>query len=182
METSTPTATPPRPHHHRIRAAARSVSPSSVIAVTLALVLGGATVASAANGGNFLLGRANTETATATLTNTKGTPLTLSAPAGKAPLAVNQQTMVKNLNAQFLGGQPLTQLQATGGGSATIPGTDQAIDFNEEVVASTGTLPAGLYFVSATAELDVASGDVAGFCDIIDAADPSKALNEGGAF
>ena len=54
METSTPTATPPRPHNHRIRAAARSVSPSSVIAVTVALVLGGATVASAANGGNFL--------------------------------------------------------------------------------------------------------------------------------
>ena len=61
----------------RLRAALRSLRPSSVVAVTLALVFGGTTMADAANGGNFLLGKANIETATATLTNTQGTPLKL---------------------------------------------------------------------------------------------------------
>jgi hypothetical protein len=76
---------------HRLRAALRSLHPSSVVAVTLALLFGGTTIADAANGGNFLLGKANTETATATLTNTKGTPLKLAAPSGHAPLAVTQK-------------------------------------------------------------------------------------------
>lgn len=61
-----------------VRAALHSLSPSA-IAVTFALLFGGAGFADAANGGNFLLGKTNTETATATLSNTKGIPLSLSA-------------------------------------------------------------------------------------------------------
>lgn len=62
----------------------RSLRPGSVIALVLAFVLGGAGVAGATNGASFILGHSNTETATATLANTKGTPLKLSARAGSA--------------------------------------------------------------------------------------------------
>ena len=42
---------------------ARSLSPAAAVAVTISLVLGGAGLADAANGGSFLLGKANKETA-----------------------------------------------------------------------------------------------------------------------
>jgi len=62
----------------------RPVSPAAV-AVTVSLLIGGAGFADAATSGNFLLGKANKETSTASLANSRGTPLALSAPAGKAP-------------------------------------------------------------------------------------------------
>jgi hypothetical protein len=68
-------------------------------------VLGGAGLASAANAGSFILGKANSEIATASLSDTKGTPLTLTAPGNTAPLAVNRRTMVSNLNARHPTGQ-----------------------------------------------------------------------------
>jgi hypothetical protein len=68
-----------------------------------ALLLGGGT-AYAANGGTFLLGRANAATATTTLTNSAGTPLKLNAKAGYAPLVVNSSKTVTNLSADRLDG------------------------------------------------------------------------------
>lgn len=56
-----------------------------------------------------MAGRPGADGAVASLSSTKGTPLSLIAPAGKAPLAVNRATMVKNLNAQFTGGLSSTQ-------------------------------------------------------------------------
>lgn len=165
----------------RLRAVLRSLRPSSVVAVTLALLFGGTTIADAANGGNFLLGKANTETATATLTNTQGTPLKLAAPSGRAPLAVTQQTLVKNLNAQFTGGLSAAQLQTTGGEAARLPNSDIPIDGNPKVIVSTPPLPAGLYYITATALLNVASGDIGGFCIIRKGSDSATAFSEGGA-
>lgn len=68
--------------------ALRRVSPAAV-AVTVSLLIGGAGFADAATGGTFILGKANKETSTASLSNSKGTPLALSAPGGKAPLDRN---------------------------------------------------------------------------------------------
>lgn len=72
--------------------AVRSLSPAAV-AVTLALAVGGAGIADAATGGAFILGRSNKETSAATLANSRGTPLALSAPARTrmAPPAVSHE-------------------------------------------------------------------------------------------
>ena len=74
----------------------------------MSLLIGGAGFADAATGGTFILGKANKETSTASLADSKGTALALSAPAGRAPLAVNRNVVVKNLNAQYLGGLTAT--------------------------------------------------------------------------
>jgi hypothetical protein len=150
------------------------------VAVTLALVVGGAGIADAATGGAFLLGKSNTENAKATLANTKGTPLALSAPRGKAPLAVNRKTLVQNLNAQYLGGLSAGDLKATGGiGVTSINAGIHLSSTSFTVVASTGPLHTGLYYVTATALVDVAAGGGGAFCIITDPA--GKALSYGGA-
>jgi len=148
------------------RTVLRSFSPAGTIAITLAVLLGGAGIASAANGGNFILGTANSETATASLANSKGTPLSLSAPHGDAPLTVNQNALVKNLNAQFTGGLSSSQLQATGGDGFTQPGTNTPINDTGPLVAGTGNLPAGIYYVTATADLIVQQADGGAVCFI----------------
>lgn len=60
--------------------------------------------ASASNGHAWLLGRSNYETATTTVTNSAGTPLSLKAKAGYAPLRVNSAKTVTNLSADRLDG------------------------------------------------------------------------------
>jgi hypothetical protein len=160
------------------RGAGRSLSPAAV-AVSVALVVGGAGIADAATGGAFLLGKANTENAKATLANTRGTPLALSAPPGKAPLAVNRKALVQNLNAQYVGGLSAGSLKATGGIGVTSINANIHISSDFSVVASTGRLPTGLYYVTATALVDVAAGGGGAFCIITDSA--GKALSYGGA-
>jgi hypothetical protein len=176
MASSTPSAFL-RGHIRRAGSALRSLRPSSVVAVTLVLLFGTTTIADAANGGNFLLGKSNSETTTATLTNTTGTPLSLHAKSFNPPLAVNSRVMVNNLNAQFTDGFSGPQLAAGGGGGFTAPGTDTDIG-TSTVVASAGPLPPATYLVTATAFLDVAQ---AGFCSIVKASDPGTAINEGGS-
>ena len=92
----------------------RSLGPATV-AVTLALIIGAAGFADAATGGDFLLGRTNTDNATSVLTDSTGVPLSLNAPSGKSPLSVNSTTQVNRLNAQYVGGDSASQLQSTGG-------------------------------------------------------------------
>ena len=165
---------------HRL-GAVRSLSPAAVIALTLALVIGGAGLADAATGGSFILGRANSESSTASLSNSKGTPLSLSAPSGKAPLAVNRNVLVKNLNAQYVGGLSATSLQATGGDGFTRPNTRTSLPrLHVVVVATTGPLPAGTYYVTATALLYVDPPDSGGFCYITKASSPNSGLSYGG--
>lgn len=115
MSTRTP-ARPLRPAH-RITAA---------IAAALLLggiVLGGTGIASAAVAASraFILGRSNFESSTAKLSDSRGTPLSLSAPRNKAPLAVNRSVMVKNLNAQYLGGLRASSVEFTGGDGIAAP-------------------------------------------------------------
>ena len=170
---------PPTPRLRWLRRALRSVSPGAAV-IAVSLLIGGAGFADAATGGMFILGKANSETTTASLTDSKGTPLALSGPAGKAPLAVNRNVMVKNLNAQYLGGVTATGLAVTGGEGVTAPGTNLTISAAAEVVAGTGKLPAGTYYVTATADLSVASGDSFGMCWIAKGSAPTvNKYNEG---
>jgi hypothetical protein len=92
--------------------------PSRAMAVALLAVgLNLTGVAYAATGGNFLLGKANTAAGQTALTettpsvaglkvtNTAAKPAaSFNAPAGVAPIAVNSQTKVTNLNADLLDG------------------------------------------------------------------------------
>jgi len=157
------------------------VKRSSTILISIGagfVLLAGGTAAGAATGGAFLLGKANTETAQATLTNTAGTPLQLTAPAGAAPLKVSNSNLVTGLNAQYLGGMTAPQV-ATGGVGFT--GTVTPIGSAPKAVASTGALPAGTYYVNADALLRIASGDIAGFCYITPGAGLPTAVAYGGA-
>jgi len=171
---------PAVPQRRRPAHGIRSLSPSAIV-VAVSLLVGGAGFADAATGGNFILGKANKESATASLSDSKGTPLALSAPAGKAPLTVNRTVMVKNLNAQFVGGLTATGL-ATGGEGFTTPETDTPIaGGGGTVVATTGTLPAGTYYVTATAFLAIAQNGNYGECWIAKGSAPSIEYNVGGA-
>jgi hypothetical protein len=144
--------------------ALRSVGPATV-AVTVALIIGAAGFADAATGGNFLLGRTNTDNATSILKDTTGIPLALSAPAGKSPLSVTNSTQVNRLNAQYVGGDSASQLQSTGGAGSTAAEADIPLTDAYEPVVSTGRLPAGTYYVSATALL-YTNGDEPAYCEL----------------
>lgn len=78
------------------------------------LLLAGGT-AYAATGGTFILGRANAASTVTTLSNSAGTPLSLGAKAGTAPLAVNSEVKVGHLNSDRLDGlDSLSFLRSTG--------------------------------------------------------------------
>jgi len=147
--------------------ALRSLGPGVVAVAAVALVIGGAGVADAATGGNFLLGNTNTETSTSVLTDTTGIPLSLNAVAGKQPFSVNSTVQVNRLNAQYVGGKSATQLQSSGGVGAITSEGGIALPLDvPTTVASTGALPAGTYYVSATATLYTGGADPA-FCTIV---------------
>ncbi len=82
----------------------RSSRLTSFTAGALCMLVLGSGTAVAATGGKFILGRSNSASTTTTLTNTKGTALSLRAPAGRAPLAVNTSTKVSRLNADSVDG------------------------------------------------------------------------------
>jgi hypothetical protein len=167
----------PKWARHSLRAV-RSLSPLAAFGLTAAVVLGGAGVASASNGGNFILGNTNQETSTSYLNNSTGTPLKLNAPNNVAPLKVSNSTLVSGLNAQYVNGLSSSKLVA-GGDGYTVPSTDAPINSSEEEVASTGSLSAGTYYVNATALLDIASADTDGFCFITKGSSVSP-INWGG--
>jgi len=161
----------------------RFFNPAQIITLALALVLGGAGGAAAANGAPFILGKANSETSTATLSNSKGTPLSLSAPSGSTPLAVNRSTLVKNLNAQYINGFTSGQLAVLGGEMYTPPGTNTPINATGKLMVTTGPLPAGIYYVTAAAELFINSGGggtgPTSFCRISTGSSPGSAFGFG---
>ena len=92
----------------------RHPSAATVISlVALFFALSGTAVA--ATGGNFILGKSNTATSLSSLTNTKGTALSLSSSATAAPLKVSNTNLVPNLNASELDGVSLQGImQGTG--------------------------------------------------------------------
>ena len=146
-----------------------STKPIAIAAALLlgAVLLGGTGIAGAAAGRAFILGRSNAETSTARMSDSRGTPLSLSAARSKAPLAVNRSVMVKNLNAQDVGGLSASSVKLTGGDGIAAPNADIALEHNTNVeVAGTGPLPAGTYYVTATGLIDLTVGDFEGQCSI----------------
>jgi hypothetical protein len=82
----------------------RLSTPAALAAGALVAVVltPGSAVAAAAK--SVLLGRSNTATTTTSLSNSKGTPLALTAGRGQAPLKVNSSRTVTNLSADRLDG------------------------------------------------------------------------------
>jgi hypothetical protein len=87
----------------QLRHAGMRTATAGAIAV-LSVLVAGVGIATASNGGSLVLGGHNAATRTTTLSDNKGTPLALVAKKGKAPLSVNSDGLVKNLNAGELGG------------------------------------------------------------------------------
>lgn len=75
------------------------------------VVVAGMGVATATNGKPLLLGKSNSATRVTTLSDSKGTPLSLKAPAGKPPLAVSNSVQVPKLNSSLLGGHSASSFQ-----------------------------------------------------------------------
>jgi hypothetical protein len=122
----------------------------------LALAVGGLGVATAANGGSLTLGHSNSATATTTLKDRKGTPLSLVGKATVPPLKVNSSKQVAHLNASLLGGKSARALSTRGSGSETSPAVNNGVRLSTMIhfatrIASTARLSAGTYYVSASA-------------------------------
>jgi hypothetical protein len=125
----------------------------------LCLVAGGLGVATAANGGSLVLGHQNSATSTTTLKDGKGTPLSLVGKKSKPPLKVNSSQQVAHLNASLLGGVGASALKSTGSGAITptntAEGEELPLPFESsgligQLVASTGKLSRGTYYVNAS--------------------------------
>ena len=109
--------------------------------------------------GSLILGHSNTATATTTLRDSHGTPLSLVGKASAPPLKVSSAKQVNHLNASLLGGESAAQL-ATHGSGAQLP---SALTYDGETlstayyastkIAATSELSPGTYFVSASAEV-----------------------------
>ncbi len=95
--------------------------PSHTLVVAyLALFVAMTGTATAATGGTFILGRTNTSGSMTVLTNTSsGTPLRLNARPGYAPLQVNSQSKVTNLNADKIDGVDSSGFQKKVSGTCT---------------------------------------------------------------
>jgi hypothetical protein len=91
----------------------------ATIVAYLALALAMSGTAVAATGGTFVLGRSNSATSTTSLSNSAGTPLSLSAKSGYSPLRVNSSVKVPYLNSDRLDGLDSTQFQRPVAGSCT---------------------------------------------------------------
>jgi hypothetical protein len=161
--------------------AMRSLSPMGVIAVTLALVFGGAGIAGASNRlSYFILGQSNSETSESYLNNSNGVPLKLVAPANDAPLRVSNANLVTSLNANYVGGYSAAEVVPYGGAGNLPNGTTVPIGNANQEVASTGQLNAGTYFVTATAQMSVLSPNDGGYCYISTGSNPPREIQQGG--
>ena len=89
-----------------------------VVALGMSIALVGSLgVASAATGGNFILGHTNKANAISVLKGTAGTPLSLVAPSGKAPLKVSNSVKIARLNADEVDGLHASTLGRTSSAS-----------------------------------------------------------------
>ncbi|HEV3213889.1 MAG TPA: hypothetical protein VGZ03_10890 [Acidimicrobiales bacterium] len=82
-------------------------SPATGISV-VSLVVALSGTAYAATGGSLLLGRSNTATSLTSLSDPRGTALSVSSPAGKPALAVSNAIQIPRLNASLLQGRAAT--------------------------------------------------------------------------
>jgi hypothetical protein len=124
------------------------------------LVVWGIGVADAATGGGFVLGKVNKESSTATLTNSRGIPLSLKAKSGYPPLAVNSSKLVPHLNAAEVGGLTASKLQRrlTGGacptGIGSVATTGAVTCAHDQLIyTSNGTFTVPAHVTHVTGEL-----------------------------
>ncbi|MGO4258744.1 hypothetical protein [Marmoricola sp. RAF53] len=130
----------------------------TVIGAVVVLVLAGNTIAIAANGKGFLIGKINSGTKITTLKRTTaGTALKIQTKsAANSPLQVNGSGKVANLNADKLDGLDSTALQT------------RSYEFTRAVSVATTAftmtipVPAGTYLVSYSAFLAGATGTTVG--------------------
>ena len=97
----------------RIRRLPRPSAPIVISLAALLLAMSGTAVA--ATGGDFLLGKSNTATSVSSLTNSKGTALSLTAGPTAPPLTVSNNALVPKLNASFVGNIPASGFVQGGG-------------------------------------------------------------------
>jgi hypothetical protein len=132
----------------------------------LSLTIAGAGIAAAANGGSLILGHSNTATATTTLRDSHGTPLSLVGKGSAPPLKVSSSKQVNHLNASLLGGKSAAQLATHGSGAQTPFNYSESLtsDYSASTkIAATSELSPGTYFVSASA-LVYESSTAGDFC------------------
>lgn len=128
-----------------------------------ALAVASMGVAAAADGGSLLLGRSNHATATTTLSDSKGTPLSLRAKSGKPPLRVNSSKKVAHLNADLLDGVNASGLGPSGSGVSTKfkDGNRGLVGTALVPVVSTGALKAGTYYINVATTIYIPPGQQA---------------------
>jgi hypothetical protein len=85
-----------------LRRFGRPTAPTVISVFALFVAMSGTAVA--ATGGSFILGKSNGAISVSSLTNTKGTALSLSSPAKAPALRVSNGVQIPNLNASELGG------------------------------------------------------------------------------
>lgn len=83
---------------------------AALVVATLSLVVAMSGAAVAVTGRSVILGAGNSATRTTGISNTKGTPISLNAGRGAAPIEVNSATKVTNLNADRVDGIDGSQL------------------------------------------------------------------------
>jgi hypothetical protein len=117
------------------------------VVAAAAVLVGGANLAAyAANGQPFLLGHSNSETKTATLSNSgQGAALSLKTSAKSAPLQVNSDKVVKHLNADTVDGANASDLKTT---TYVLTDSDTTTAHGTQAAWSLSDVPAGRYLVS----------------------------------
>jgi hypothetical protein len=128
--------------------------PSPATAISLvALVFAMSGTAYAATGGDFILGKANTATSVTSLTNSKGTALSLSASPATPPLKVSNSVQVPSLNASELDGDTSSAFLPTNGTAANSSelGGQPASDY----VTGTGQIASDTATVASASLTDV---------------------------
>ncbi len=120
-------------------------------------------VAAAANGGSLTLGHTNTATATTTIKDTHGTPLSLDGSTTNSPLKVNSNKEVAHLNASAVGGKSASALETSGSdghlynyNGVPVQVDPSSLPFLGKLVVDTATLAKGTYFVTSTAYVETA--------------------------
>ena len=123
--------------------------PSPATAISLAaLVFAMSGTAYAATGGDFILGKANTATVVTSLTNNKGTALSLSASSAAPPLKVSNRVQVPSLNASELDGDTSSAFLPASGTAANSSelGGQPASDYmtgTGQIASDTATVASG---------------------------------------
>jgi hypothetical protein len=112
-----------------------NVAPFVAGAVLTTVLGGGAAVA--ATGGQFILGHSNRATTPTTLTNPRGTALTLRSRGGRPALTVNTQARVPRLNSDLVDGLSASQLARTGGRTGSVDYSGQLIDVTGDGIGDT---------------------------------------------